>query len=172
MSVQELVAERARLYNVHAEIQDKIDALNAMYTMAVNDSERTHLRAEMNTLLRDNIDSYVRETNVVTELCKRFVQVEMNMPLGTVTRNLEEETAKGTIRSYVNFLKNVAPDIQAKDVKARTTEEKVNLATHSKLKPYIPEFEKLYDEIVSIKEMREKEEHEEEHEEELDITER
>ena len=83
----------------------------------------------------------------------------MNVPLETVTRNLEEETAKGTIRSYVNFLKNNVPNIQAKDVKARTTEENVILATYNKLKPYIPEFEKLYDEMVSIKEMREKEEH-------------
>ena len=86
-------------------------------------------------------------------------------------KNLEGETAKGTIRSYVNYLKNVAPDIRAKDATARTTKENVNLATYNKLKPYIPEFEKLYDEMVSIREMRLKEAHEEEHEEEQDITE-
>jgi len=38
MSVEELVAERVRLCNFHAEIQDKIDAQIAMYTMAVNES--------------------------------------------------------------------------------------------------------------------------------------
>jgi len=158
MTINELEDERAKL-NKHQTINiDKIEFLKKKYKQSTDPDVKEETRKMANKLRRDNDNLIVREIAVTTELYKRFIQFEEYVSTEKIEELIKEENEAGTIRSCVNLLKKIIPVIQQKSKDTQTSTDKSNLILYNKLKPYIPEFEKQYDIILSIEEKRKEQE--------------